>query len=617
MLDSLRKGGASTVAKGLAVLLILSFVGWGVSDYFAPGVQGTAVAVVGDTQIGSYEFNTAYTREVNRLSARLGSRIDPDQARAMGIAQSVLARLLNGALIDRAASDLDLVVSDDIVRRAIRDNPAFRNDLGTFDAEVFEARLRNAGYTEARYVAGLRGDIAREFLVDSVRHATAAPRAVVDALFERRAERRLAEIVRIPHARFGDVGEPDPATLAAFHRDNAALFTAPETRTVSVVVLRAADLAGEIAVPEESIDEAVADRADEFREPERRVLRQAVFPDEAAARAARQRIASGDDEGLGADALDLGTVSRDELLPELADAVFALGAGETSGPLQSALGWHLIEVVDVLPETTPPAATVRARLRDEIAAEMAVDALFDLANRLEDTLAGGASLDDAARSVGVEPRRAGPFDAGGRGTSGEPAADLEPGMVEAAFETEEGQESPLTEVGTDAYFLLRVDGVAPAALSPLEAVREDVVEAWRAERRAERALAEAEAMARDFGAGANLAAAAAERGLIVATAGPFFRTGQGAPDDMPPDLVSALFAAAPGATSASQGDRAAFFARLAEVLPADRVAARGARDALGRDVAAGIANDLVAQLTAAMRARHDVSVNQTVLEQSY
>ncbi len=88
--------------------------------------------------------------------------------------------------------------------------------------------------TEDGYVNLLRTEIKRTQLVGAVAAGAQAPGVLVDDLFRRQAERRIAETVLVPNAAMGDVGTPDDATLTAFHQEKAVRFTAPEFRKLTV-----------------------------------------------------------------------------------------------------------------------------------------------------------------------------------------------------------------------------------------------------------------------------------------------------------------------------------------------------------------------------------------------
>ncbi|MFX9031435.1 peptidylprolyl isomerase, partial [Acinetobacter baumannii] len=92
-------------------------------------------------------------------------------------------------------------------------------------------------------------------------------------------------------------------------------------------------------------DQQVADeyaaRKAQFSIPEKRTVEQAVYPDEAAAKAARDRIAKGEDFAAVAketlnrtpEELSLGTVSQSELPAEIGTAAFGLAKDAVSEPV--------------------------------------------------------------------------------------------------------------------------------------------------------------------------------------------------------------------------------------------------------------------------------------------
>ncbi len=70
---------------------------------------------------------------------------------------------------------------------------------------------------------------------------------------------------------------------------------------------------------------------------------------------------------------DLGWFRHDDMVPEFADAAFALQAGEISGPVQSPFGWHVIKVEER--RTTP--APGFEEMADTLRAQLAEQAIYD------------------------------------------------------------------------------------------------------------------------------------------------------------------------------------------------------------------------------------------------
>src|SRR3546814_2985396 len=101
MLNTLRQGAKSWVAKGLFLLLILSFGAWGIGDYLHPD-PAAPVAEVGDLEISRDEFVRDFNRELERMRQRFGGAIDRETAVPLGPVDQ-----LPGSAITRRLLDLE------------------------------------------------------------------------------------------------------------------------------------------------------------------------------------------------------------------------------------------------------------------------------------------------------------------------------------------------------------------------------------------------------------------------------------------------------------------------------------------------------------------------------
>ncbi|MEE8189315.1 MAG: SurA N-terminal domain-containing protein [Kiloniellales bacterium] len=602
-------------------LLIASFAVWGIGDIFRGGGQIQSVAEVGDTQILRQDFARTLSREVNRLSARFGGQIEMEQARALGIVDQVLGQMIGRTLFDLKADELGLVVTDEQVRRRITQEPAFRNQAGQFDRGLFVQTLQISGLGEQEYVETLRRDIQRQQLAGAVSEGAAAPRQMAEALYRYREERRVAQFITVPNDSITDLPEPDETALKAFHKEFADNFMAPESRAVSLVQLRAKELAEEISVSESELAEEFESRKEDFVTPERRGVEQILLDSDAAAQNAGTRLDGGADfaavaqELTGGPPVDLGEVERDSLPEELAEAIFTLGSGQVSAPVKSELGWHLLRVTKIAPRKEATLAEVREELAKDIAMRGAVETMISFANQLDDELAGGASLEEAAGGLNLALRRIEAITREGKTPFGGPVEDL-PGerFIQVAFETETGQESLLTETGEGDYFVLRVDGVTRAQVRPLSKVREEVVELWRNAQRAERAREKAEYLAERAKVGVDLAILATENGYSVTTTEPLTRFETAASRTPSPVLPSRLFQIKQGEITTVTAANAHIVAKLIEIRPADPAKDAEQVAELRKNLASSLKGDMLEQFVITLRQEFGVRVNEQQLD---
>jgi peptidyl-prolyl cis-trans isomerase D len=625
MLQAIRSRAASVVVKALFVLLILSFGIWGIGDIFRSHSPETVVATVGDRSIRAEELQTALRPVIERLNARLGGSMDLQQAKKLGVVDEVLRSLIDASVLDQEAARLRLEVSDDVIRNSITRNPSFQGASGAFDPAAFRTLLAANRMSEDQYVARLRADIPPQDLLLAVSAGAAAPQPIVDALYRYRNERRVADVVALPNAGAADVGQPSEDDLTRFYDAHPDLFRAPEYRAFTLVSLSPSDLSQGIEVSEARLKDEYDQRQDEFVLPERRDVQQILAPSEEKAKEAEAALSAGRDwaevattiAGQKPDTIDLGLTKRDEMPKELGDVAFELPLDKASEPIRSPLGWHILRVVKIEPPATQSFAEVKAKLEAEVARREAVDRVYKLANRVDDALAGGATLDDAAAKFGLKKTVVDAVDEAGQDRDGKtvplPVAPAE--VVKLAFATEQGRASRVTETADDAIFALRVDKVTAPAVRPLAEVKDKAIAAWREEQQRDRVTKEAEALAAAAGPDKALAALAAEKGLKATTTAPFLRS-PGRDSTVAPALVAKLFAAKPGEAVTAEDASGAFVAQLTQVQTPDQVPEAAAAQ-LSRELAAGLQRDLGEEFTQALRAQFPVDIKRAALDQMF
>lgn len=625
MLETIRKYSSSIVIKVLFGLLILSFLTWGVGDFISSRSNIKVVAEVGDVDISPAEVNREYLREVGRMERLFGTRLDRDQALALGLADMTIGRIVSETLYDLGARSMGVTASDAAVRTAIERDRSFMDQTGKFNRSQFQQVLMANGYSEQAYIALLREELMRAQLAGTVETGVVPPNSLVDAIYRHRAEKRVAQTVFVADAAMKDIAEPTAEQLAAFHAEHADRFTAPEYRRLSVIDFRAKDLEGEIAVGDQEIRDLFAQRQEDFNRPEMRRLRQIVVEDEAKAKEIRAMLNEGRDfmtvakeaANLDEETVDLGEVSRSMLLEELAEAAFSLPEKGISEPVRSPLGWHIIQVASISPAHRAALDDAREALVGELRHEKSIDALFDLANQLEDTLGGGATLEEAARKLNLRVRTIEAIDATGQDPSGSPVPDLPAGgrFLETAFETPENQDSLVTEAGSDAYFVVHVDSVTPSALRPLDEVRGQVADAWKAAQRQVKAKAAADALIARLKGGEDIGKIARELAVEVKTTEPFTRQ-PGNAAALPRPVVDELFKEPVGGAAAGRAEDGYVVARLHEIQPADPATDTAGVAAVERALADSLRGDVQNAFVSTLRQEFPVKINRQALEES-
>src|SRR3954452_13741378 len=159
MLRGMRKASSNwlgkTIMAGVMGVLIISFGIWGIADIFKGFGQST-LARIGNTEISTEQFRQIYTDRLQQIGRQFGRPLTMEQARAFGFDRQVLQQIISEAALDEDVRQLGLNQSDAQTMRMITGDPNFKGVSGAFDPSRFFAVIRQAGYTEQRYVAEQR-----------------------------------------------------------------------------------------------------------------------------------------------------------------------------------------------------------------------------------------------------------------------------------------------------------------------------------------------------------------------------------------------------------------------------------------------------------------------------
>src|SRR5262245_37347668 len=625
MLRGLRKASSNWLGKAVMAAVVgfsvISFAIWGIGDIFR-GFGRSTVAKIGHTEITIDQFRTMYNDRLQQYSRQLGRPISADQARATGLDRLVIGQIFSEILLDERARSLGLALSDSEVAKIITNDPGFRGPNGQFDRFRFEQTIRNAGYTEARYVAEQRRQLLRRELAGTVASGLTAPKPLVEAMNRYQNEQRSIEYVVLDRSLAGEIAPPPPGVLAKYFDERKILFRTPEYRNLVIVSLIPSEQARWIEVSDADLKRAYEERRARYVTPERRHILQIDFPNAEAASAAAERIAKGasfaeiaKELGKSEKDIDLGTVPKSAVIDRAAaDAAFALKEGEVSAPVQGRFGTVFVQVLKIEPEQVRPLGQVAGELKQELAAARAKSEIFDLYNKIEDARAEGKSLAEAAANLKLEARTV-EVDRSGRDTAGTsvklPDAQR---LIAAAFTTDVGVERDPLQF-QDGYIWYDVTGISPSRERSLDEVKDQVEARWREQEIATRLDTKATGILGKLRAGEPLSQAAAADHLKVETltglkrgeaSGPLSAAGV--------DTVFRTAKDAAGKAEGAQPGQQIVFRVTDIVVPGLEMASDDAKRAL-ETLNRGLSEDILAEYIARLETDIGVTINQSALNQ--
>lgn len=624
MLQSINGRAKTWIILPLFGLLILSFVAWGIADVFQGRSANDTVITVGDIEYSGQQLQTEVQRGMEYLRQMTGGAISTKQAMEFGFVQRTTDNMVQRALLQQEAQRLGIIVSDDIIMKAIRALPEFKKPDGTFDVDAFKKALMRVGASEQIFVAEQRLTLARTQIQQVVATGVSAPELMNKAISAAAAETRDIELFHVKASSQRTPETPSDKALEEYMAENKAAFSAPEYRSLSIVRLSADDVAKGLAVSDEDIQTYYDNRQSEFETPEKRNYKQVVVDTQEAAVKVIAAYNLTRDFDAAAKSVDtsvtnLNGVSKNELPSELRDAAFNLSNGNVSPALKSDIGYHVLQQTGVTAASMKTLEQARESIRTSLLQQEAQDKLYQASAQLDDLIAGGASMEDIAQQTGVPLRKVENIDAKGDNAAGTNAGPIlgQREMLQAAFKLEQGAQSDVISTPAGDYYVVRADKVTPSALKPLNTVRASVVKAWQQDEQLKAANETAIKVLNAAKKGEPMQAIASEYGAVASLENQLVRDDTKWPKYIPGTFAKDIFNLKINEAAQYPAEDGVLVARLKAVHHPLTVETAEVTDNFGQKLAEALQGELFDAYTQSLEKRYSVKINQTAIDRLF
>lgn len=499
------KGWLAAVVLGAIGLV---FVFWGINwTLSAPNY----VAKVNGSEVSANEVRQAYQRELAQAQRQSDGSIS--EAQRNQIKMRVLDQYVSGEALVTRADALGYRVSDQELLDDMSQVPIFQVD-GKFDKAHAVAVLRAQGRSILEIEALFRRD-AKLRQLDSALSMSSFATATEMKQF-RALTKQQRELTWVPFSaeKYANQATPDDAALKTYYDAHKFEYMTPETVDLRYVEISLSQLASKVSVDDAQLktyyDEQKVKTPERFTEPEQRRVSHILLPvanpkDDAAVKAKAEgilkRVQAGEDfsalakefsqdPGSAQQGGDLGWSERKAWVAPFADAAYSMKVDEIRGPVKTQFGYHILKLVGIRPATVKTFEQAKPDLETEYRRNEA-EKLF---NNAQDQLADAAlqnttDIDVVARKAGLTVLEVPVFsriDGGG-------ALSKVRAVIDAAFSQDvlDGRLSPIVEVEKGRGVVLRATDHKLPQQKPLDAVRTEVVAAWKKQRGAELAAAAA------------------------------------------------------------------------------------------------------------------------------
>ena len=520
MFDSIRNN--SKILMGLLFLLVIpSFVLFGMEGYSQFEDKGAVVARVDGQKITQSEWDAAHQQEVDRIRASVPN-LDPKLLDSAEARYATLDKMVNDRLIARASEKQLLVTSDQRLARYLQQDPSIaglRGADGKLDMERYRQLAASQGMTPEMLEASVRRDLSNQQVLAGLQASVFATQRQTDAALDAYLQRREIQVKRWTPTDFAAKVDVSDADLERYYKDNSERFRSVENVDLEYLVLDVASLQSRIELPEQDLKTYYEQNLQRITGQEQRrashILINAAkdLPDaeKQKARAKAENLLAtvrkspktfaevarknSDDTGSAERGGDLDFFARGAMVKPFEDAAFALQKGDISQIVESDFGYHIILVTDIKQAQVPSFESMRPQLEADLRKQQAQRQFAELAETFSNSVYEQSdSLSPVAERLKLSVQKAASLTR--TPSPGVQGVLNNPKLLQAIFSEDaiaKRRNTAAVEVAPNTLVSARVVNHRPSAVRPFEEVKADARQRLIQAKSAELAKAEGQA----------------------------------------------------------------------------------------------------------------------------
>lgn len=486
MLQNLRDNSRGVISFILIGFLVIIFALTGVEALFNWDTSANQAAKVNGETITEMDVNRAIGMQKQQMLNAYGDQIPAQFLSDEYLRKPAIDNLVQRLILSQAAKEAGMAVGETYLAQQIATAPQFKNEAGVFDNNVYQALLRNLGYTHSTYTKILSDELLINQLQAGVAESAFSTPAQLDDIVALSFQSRDIQYVILPSAKVRDSIELQDSEVQSYYDANQPMFVSEEQIAVDYISLSVQDLMANVSISEEQLRAQYEQNSAAFvAAPERQAAHILIEGNDAdKIKQVSEKLASGvefaavasefsDDSGSKDQGGDLGFTSGDAFPQEFETALASLKVGEVSGPVKTDAGTHFIKLLAEKNSTPPSFEEQKAAIEEQLKrAEAEVNFVAQL-EKLRDLSYNAENLAEVAKELGLKVENSGLYERSkGKGLLASPK------VTEAAFSDEvlrEGNSSEVIEIDSSNVLVLKMTEHKPSQVKPLAEVKEQIV----------------------------------------------------------------------------------------------------------------------------------------------
>ena len=396
----------------LFLLIIPSFVLFGLEGYSRFDDKGAAVAKVNGNKISQGDWDAAHKREVDRIRSSMPN-IDVKMFDTPEAKYATLERLVRDQVVAAAAQKLQLVASDTKLARELQSIPAIaalRSPDGKLDMERYKQLVASQGMTPEMFEMQMRADISNQQVVQGVQGSAFATLAQTQTAMNAFMQRREVQIVNFPAADFLSKVNVSEADIQAYYDKNSSKFQSMESADIEYVILDIESLRQSIVLNEQDLKSYYEQNLQRLSSKEERrashilitAAKDAPEAEKKAARAKAEELLkavkakpasfadvarkNSQDPGSAVKGGDLDFFGRGAMVKPFEDAAFGLKKSDISDIVESEFGYHIIQLTDIKAPKAQSFEALRPSLEADLKKQQAQRKFAEMAETFSNTV---------------------------------------------------------------------------------------------------------------------------------------------------------------------------------------------------------------------------------------
>jgi len=392
MLNIIREHADTWLIKSILWLIVFAFIGtifysWGMGG--ASSSSGGIVATVNGSKISQAEYERTFNNIVNFYREQFQNQFSEELIQKLDLKTQALDTLIQKKILLIKANELDIQVSDEEVINQINNFSAFQRNK-VFHNETYQNYLKFKRLTPLEFEESQREVLLLEKIRNLIKSNVKISPNELDEAFILANEKIKLDYIVIPNNHFKSEKKVNKEEIKLFYKKNKNRFEIPERIKVQYVKTIPKNYENVIDIRDEDIEDYYRTKIADFRvrkmyeaahilfrsEAKNDSLEESIKSEEQAkekANAVLKKIRNGvsfselakkhsDDPVSGENGGSLGEFPEGMMVTEFENALKKLKPKETSEPIKTSFGFHIIRLDKISPERIKPLDEVKEEI---------------------------------------------------------------------------------------------------------------------------------------------------------------------------------------------------------------------------------------------------------------